>query len=257
MTFKGRLGQAIALFGLLSGPLVAEEAQAIDPEAVQWVRAAAQTVSEQPNVAVNWFVSFDEVVDGREIITHVRSGTALLARGQGYYAYAEQEQGTREFFFDRSVFAVYLPENNAYVDVPFWGTFDELAERVAAEYDSALPIWHMLVSDSADRMMEGVTAAAYLGLKKVAGREVHHIALSTYEHDVQVWVSNEEQPVPLMLVGTEPYKQGWPQFRAYFSEWNFAPEYDVEQFTFVPDEDATRLVWPKRDAVQDGTGVED
>ncbi|SFL49467.1 DUF2092 domain-containing protein [Shimia aestuarii] len=247
------LGRAVALIGLLCGPLQAQEASeaqetpAIDTEAVRWVRAAAQTVAEQPNLAVNWFVSFDEVADGREIVTHVRSGTVLLARGQGYYAYAEQEQGTREFFFDQSVLTVYLAEQNAYVDVPFLGSFDDLADRIAAEYDSALPIWQMLVTDNGDRLLEGVTAAAYLGVKRFAGQTSHHIALSTYDFDLQLWVSDAEQPVPLMMVGTEPYKQGWPQFRAYFSDWDFDPELSEDAFSFVADDDATRLVWPKQD----------
>lgn len=36
-----------------------------------------------------------------------------------------------------------------------------------------------------------------------------------------------------------------PQFRVYFSDWNFDPETPENGFTYVPDETAERIVWSK------------
>lgn len=226
-------------------PASAQEDARLSARAVQLIEAATATIAQAEEISVNWFVSFDRVVDGREIVTHMRSGDVILARGRGYYAYAEQEAGTREFFYDGESLTVNLVERDAYVSAPFAGTFEQLAERVAAEYDTALPIWQVLVANGAEHMLGDVTAAAYLGQKRVAGRDVQHVALSTYEMDLQLWISIGDKPVPVMMVGTNPYEQGWPQFRAYFTDWNFDPEIGDDAFTFVPGEDSSRLSWPR------------
>ncbi|WP_197922567.1 hypothetical protein [Thiosulfatihalobacter marinus] len=62
------------------------------------IEAAIATIAQAAEISVNWFVSFDQVVAGREIATHMRSGDVILARGRGYYACAGQETGVREFF---------------------------------------------------------------------------------------------------------------------------------------------------------------
>ena len=83
-------------------------------------------------------------------------------------------------------------------------------------------------------------------MTRVAGRDAHHLALASYDGDWQVWVAADEaRPEILMIVGTNPYEQGWPQYRVYFSDWNFAPEIAEGAFTFTPDEDARRMAWPK------------
>lgn len=219
----------------------------IDPIAIEWVEAVSASIVSKERLSVSWFVSFDQVVDGREKITHIRSGMAALVRDDQYYARVEQEGGPREFFFDGLGVTVYLPDENSYVHKPFLGDFEQLAETITQEHDARLPIWQVLVPDTADELLRDVTAAAYLGEKMLAGKLVHHVALSTYKEDLQLWIlGGEAEPVLQMMVGTNPYEQGWPQYRAYFTDWNFDPEFDEDMFTYYPNEDAVRLVWPKQ-----------
>ncbi|MEP2718095.1 DUF2092 domain-containing protein [Pseudophaeobacter sp.] len=226
----------------------------IDPEALALVTSVATHLAAQPALQVNWFVSFDEVLDGREKINHFRSGQSVIERGTGYYAYLEQENGQREFFFDGETVSVVMVEKDAYVSAPFDGSFTELAEAIYRERGEALPIWQVLVPTVADELLENVTSAAYLGQRQIAGRDLHHIALSSYESDLQLWIeqAGEDAPELVMLIGTDPYTQGWPQYRAYFTDWNFAPDLGEGFFVYAPDEDATRMTWPLQDVAEGG-----
>ncbi|MEP2533697.1 DUF2092 domain-containing protein [Shimia sp.] len=248
-------GGLVLVTCLLSAPVVAQDAERIEPKAVEIVEAAAATLAGSDTIAANWFVSFDEVIDGREIVTHTRSGEVLLDRAQGYYAHAEQEEGARAYYFDNATISVHLLNQDSYVQAPYAGTFDALAHRIAEEYDTALPIWQLLVTDNADELLGDVTSAAYLGRKKIVGQDTHHVALSTYEYDLQIWVSDDpDMPVPIMMVGTNPYEQGWPQYRAFLSDWDFAPDIEEGFFTFEPDADMTRLAWPKHNSENNAEG---
>ncbi len=222
------------------------EIPAIDPRVLEVLESATTFLSEQDVLSVDWFVSYDEVIDGREKITRTRSGSNLLDRSQGFYAYAENGTDSREYFFDGVSFQIFDVEENAYVLAPFNGDFEVLVDRAKAEYDVVLPIWSILTRQSRNELLSNAESAAYMGLTRVVGREAHHLALSNYDKDWQVWISSDaERPELLMLVGTDPYTQGWPQYRVFFSNWNFDPEIEEGAFTFVPDEDAERMSWPK------------
>lgn len=223
-----------------------EDTPVVDPAVIDILEQATEFLAAQQVVSVNWLVSTDDVVDGREKLTTTRSGFTLLDRDQGFFAYTENGLKTREFYFDGGAFQIVDVEENAYVETPFSGSFEELVERVRDEYDVVLPIWSILSQQSRFEILDIAEAAAYVGLTRVAGREAHHVALSDYDEDWQVWISTEpDRPEIIMLVGTDPHTQGWPQYRAYFTDWNFAPEVSEGDFTFVPGDGTDRMSWPK------------
>ena len=219
---------------------------AIDPMAVEIAERAVEHLALQSDVTLGWFVSYDVIIDGREKVTYTRSGENRLSRGKGFYSYAESRDRLREYFFDGGTFWIHNIEDNAYAELPFAGNFEELVERIRVEYDIALPIWELLSRDGTGRILNGLEAAAYLGETRLAGRPAHHLAFATYDQDWQVWISTDEaNPVIYSLVGTNPYEQGWPQYRAYFHDWDFAPAFEDDAFTFSPPDDAIRMALPK------------
>ena len=218
----------------------------IDAEAVEILAGATDFHASQALLSVNWFVSYDKVIDGREKITGVRSGFSLLDRDAGFYSFAENGMDTREYYFDGASFQIVAVEENAYAMTPFNGNFEGLVVRAREEYDVVLPIWTVLSRTSRGELLDTADHVAYLSLTRVAGREAHHLALSNYDGDWQVWIAvDDARPELLMMVGTDPYQQGWPQYRAYFSDWNFAPEIPEGAFTYIPDDTVDRMAWPK------------
>ncbi|UWQ89599.1 DUF2092 domain-containing protein [Aliisedimentitalea scapharcae] len=218
----------------------------IDAQARDLIQAATDFLSNQDKLQVNWFVTYDTVVDGREKLTDVRSGFTFLSRSEGFVSATENGLKSRDFYFDGAAFYIVDPDANSYVLAPFEGSYEDLIVRIRDEYDMALPIWSILSNRSKGEWLESAESAAYLGVTRIAGREVHHIAASNYDHDWQLWISTDaERPELVMLVGTDPYQQGWPQYRVYFHDWVFDPDYDPNVFAYTPDEDASRMAWPK------------
>lgn len=227
----------------------------LDPQAVEILRDATNFLAQQTAMSVDWLVSFDVVIDGREKITYLRSGQNLLERGVGFYSLTEFGENTRKYFYDGATIQILDVEENAYVMAPFGGSLDQLADRITAEYGARLPIWQIMSTTPNSDLAESADSAAFLGIVKVAGREAYHLAFSNYDRDWQVWVSTDpERPELMMIIGTDPYTQGWPQYRAYFSNWDFDPDIAEGAFTFVPDENAERMAWPKPGDVLSGIG---
>lgn len=213
-----------------------EEQQAsIDPMAMELAQKSLSFISSAPAVEVSYFVTYDRVFEGREKITFTRSGTNTLVRGEGFYSYSERRDNVREYYFDGQNFTAAAPQDGFYATAPFEGDFDSLVAELQERFAITLPIWEMMSAAPADDFLAEVERAQYLGTTLIAGHEVHHLAFSEYDEDFQMWVSTDEAlPVPLMIVGTNPYSQGWPQYHAFFYDWTTDPEVAEGKFTHEP-----------------------
>lgn len=249
-------GLCTLLFVLLGAIAVSAqsdpEATDVDTMALDVLEEAASFLENQDRFSFSWFVSYDEIVDGREKLTYTRSGRNTAKRDEGFYSYTVSGEDTREYFFDGASFVVNDVEENAYAAVPFNGTFNALIDRLEAEYDIQLPIGKLMSDTLTADLLSDAESAAYVDLTTVGGRPAHHLAFSNYERDWQIWVSTEvDRPEVIMMVGTDPYQQGWPQYRAYFTDWNFSPELPEDLFTYIPDAEADRMTWPKTPSQMD------
>jgi hypothetical protein len=227
-----------------AGP-VAEEVSAIDPVAADLVIQSTDFLAQQEHFGFTWFLTSDQVVDGREKITYIESGKIEMQRGDGFVARTERGGTYRDYYYDGSDFTVVSPNEQFYGSVAFKGTYEELVEAARESTGLILPLWTLLTSNLTDRLLAGVDAAEYLGTTLLAGNEVHHIAFSSYERDWQIWISTDDNmPLPLMIIGTESHAQGWPQFRVNLMDWDLSPSIDVSQFSYEPGEGMTPITLP-------------
>lgn len=209
------------------------------------VEASASFLASREAMAFRWFVSFDEVIDGREKITYLRSGENLLVRGVGFTSHTERGHTLRDYYFDGATVTITSPNEDFYASASFSGSFDELVAAIEARTAARIPIWVMMSEGLAERLVSGIEHAAYLGETLIAGQPAHHLAFTTDDEDWQIWIARDEaEPLPLMIVGTDTRVQGWPQYRAYFLDWNLEPDRDPAQFVFVPEEDDRPVAMP-------------
>lgn len=234
---------------LSAGPGWADETKAtddgLDPHALEIAGSAARFLTGQQVLSFDWFVSFDVVVEGREKITYVRSGSNHLDREAGFRATLERGQGVREYYYDGETFTMAAPGEGFYASAAFDGGFEALIDRAQERLAKDLPVWSIMSADLGQNALDRIEGAAYLGETLIAGTPAHHLAFTEYDEDWQIWIAADpERPVPLMIVSTDPYEQGWPQYRLHLLNWSFeAPEEGVA-FTYEPSEDEDKVAMP-------------
>ena len=218
---------------------------AIEAEALEIATTALDYLGTQEKFSFRWFVEYEEIVAGREKITYFRSGRALMDRSNGFVIETEQAGGLRDYYFNGEQFTVVSPDENFYASSSFAEGFDALVEAARERTGLVLPLWSIMSPSIKERWLEGIERGAYLGTTVIAGEPVHHLAFSEYDEDWQVWISTDpDHPVIVMLIGTDLYQQGWPQYRAYSNDWDFAPEIEPGIFTFKPDPDDMPVAMP-------------
>lgn len=160
-----------------------------------------------------------------------------MIRGAGFVANTERGDTLRDYYYDGQTFTVAAPSEGFYTSAAFDGGFEALLVALRERLDMPLPLWNLMSETLGQNAVDDILGAAYLGTTLIRGRQVHHLAFTEYDEDWQIWVSTDpERPVPLMIVGTDPYQQGWPQYRALLMDWSFDIDTPDAGFTYVPHE---------------------
>ena len=59
--------------------------------------------------------------------------------------------------------------------------------------------------------------------------------------DWEIWIEDGPKPLPRRLVLTDKSVAGSPQMTAHLSDWNLAPSFSADYFTFKPPQNAQKI----------------
>ena len=86
----------------------------------------------------------------------------------------------------------------------------------------------------------------YLGEATVNGVDCNEFAYRFPETDLQIWIQEGEQPLPVRIVITYKNSPGQPQYQAQFSEWDLTSEMPDRLFKFSPPTDSRKIIFATR-----------
>ena len=148
---------------------------------------------------------------------------------------------TGAVYYDGATLSVYDAGAAVYAQTPTDATLDGAVAHYIRDLRMRLPLAVLLVSSIDQELERRVTALDYVELSTLCAQPCHHVAGRTDTTDVQVWIADGAQPVPLRVVITYREEPGQPQYRAELSDWNFAPKADDAMFAFTPPAGAQKI----------------
>lgn len=151
--------------------------------------------------------------------------------------------GGRQLFYDGATFSLYTPEANVYARAAAAPTIDETLDLLAKQYRISLPVTDLLVANPDSRLAQNLTSETYVGRILVRGVPCHHLAFRTPEVDWEIWIEDGPKPLPHRLALTDKSVKGSPQMIANLSDWNLAPQFSADFFTFKPPQNAQKITF--------------
>lgn len=104
-----------------------------------------------------------------------------------------------------------------------------------------LPLMDLVRADAFGRMVDAGDSVLYLtDQARVGGMLCHQVVIRTGELDIQLWVQQGNQPLPLRVMFTDKWLQGSPRFVADM-RWELNPEFERDAFDYAPPEGAERI----------------
>jgi hypothetical protein len=104
-----------------------------------------------------------------------------------------------------------------------------------------LPLALLLTGRLPEEIERRTQSLNYVEKTVINGTPVHHLAARTETVDYQVWIPEDNQPLPLRIVSTYKYAEGHPAFRSQFTDWNLTPEIKDSLFAFTPSEGIQKI----------------
>jgi hypothetical protein len=149
--------------------------------------------------------------------------------------------GGRQLFYDGTTFSLYTPEPNVYASAPAAPTLDETLALLENQYRISLPVTDVLVANPDSRLAQNLTSETYVGRILIRGVPCHHLAFRTPEVDWEIWIEDGPRPLPRRLLLTDKSVKGSPQMTATLNDWNLAPSFSADYFTFNPPPTAQKI----------------
>lgn len=234
----------LALSALLAATADAAEAQT--PNADQLLRQMSNRLASARTFTFKAKREMDPgLIEGQTAIQKSRVEVAVQ-RPNKVAGHATGKLGKRHFIADGQTLTLVDEKANHYSVVPMRTTIDGLVERIDKTYGFVPPLAEFALSNPYADFKKQAQSVTYLGTAKTSegflglgGVECHRIGLKGKLADAELWITVNDQ-LPRKLVATF-HREGQPQVRIAFSEWNLAASVTSETFSFTPPKGAEKI----------------
>ena len=226
-------------YGLCSGTALATDG--IDPDADKILRSMSSYVASLPALAVKADVD-NEIVDLNGQKLQLSSAVAILIKRPGSLfisrlgAFADVE-----LIFDGNTLTLNGKNKKVYLQKENPGNIDDAIQTIETIIGLDAPGADLFYSDPYPGLTSGAVSGSYLGTSYVNGVECHYLAFRAAKVDWQIWVQTGDKPLPMKYIITSKWITGSPQYSIRFREWDTAPSFKANQFSFTAPEGARKL----------------
>ncbi|WP_114945331.1 DUF2092 domain-containing protein [Microvirga calopogonii] len=212
----------------------APAARAEDGEAQAILKAMADYVGRQENLALKYDSDIEVVTPAVEKIQFSASGDVTLSRPNKFRISRTGGYADVELISDGTNVTIYDRGGNRFAQVAGSPSFDEAVDRLRSEASLELPGADLLLAKPYDELMAGVLEAKHIGRGVIEGVECEHLAFRNLDTDWQIWVEVGDKPVPRKYVITSKAVGAAPQYTLRLRDWKTGVSPAPDAFAFKP-----------------------
>lgn len=234
------LGKTTAQTSSDARPVKTDEV--IDPQAMGILQEMARTIAGAKQFRVTIRSSYDAPQENGQMVEFGAVRTLQVKRGNFLRVDVHRSDGDRRLLlFDSKQIVVQNVADNVYAKVEHTGNIDEKIKYLVGDLQIPLPLGRMFRTTFPAEIGRLVEAIDYVERDMLTDVPTDHLAARTQDVDVQVWVAEGKERLPLRIVITYKHAQGQPQFRAEFSDWNLSAKAVTGPFIFTPPKDSEQI----------------
>jgi hypothetical protein len=212
--------------------------ETVDP--AQTLRQMSDTLARARQLTFKATRQLDAaLVDGGNVAESADIEVAV-SRPQMVRAIAVSNAGVRRFYADGQHVSLLDERMQLYATVSESGTIDEVVEKLDAQYGFTPPLAEFVLNDPYRKFRTQIQSSVYHGKETVDGVECNDVSLTGEIADAELWVSTTDH-LPRRFVATFKDREGSPQLKIHFSEWNLVPKLEESLFAFNPPKESAPI----------------
>jgi hypothetical protein len=193
-----KIGVSCISVAVLLGTLT--EVRADEADAKKMMKAMSDYMAGQKAISFAYDSIFEVVTKEHQTIGLASSGTITMRRPDKIRATRSGGFANVEMLFDGKMLTMLGKNANAYAQMDFTGSIDQLIDELKNKHDRPLPAADLLMTDIYGQLMPDVTDTKDLGSGVIGGIECDHFAFRNKEVDWEIWIAQGANPYPVRYV---------------------------------------------------------
>jgi hypothetical protein len=154
---------------------------------------------------------------------------------------AEGDLVNKEFYFNGKTITLYDKDDKVYGIMEVPPNIEGALDKAHKDFGLRVALADLASPLLCDHISKGLENSLYVGMHKVRGVPCHHLSFDGEDVQLQVWIDAGDQPLPRKVVLNHKNLPASPQWTAYLSDWNFAPQLNENLFAFTPPQGTEKI----------------
>ncbi len=219
----------------------AGQAQPSEPDPLQVLQKMCDFLKSQQQFTYKAEVADDKVYAGGKKLQYGIDIETFVRRPDHLRVNAEGDLVDKQFYFDGKTITLYDKDDNVYGTLEVPPNIESALEKASKEFGVRVALTDLASPQLYELISKKVKHSLYVGLHKVRGVPCHHLAFDGDEVQLQLWVDAGDKPLPRKVVMNYKNLPAEPEWTAYLSDWNFAPQLNDNLFAFTPPQGAEKI----------------
>jgi len=220
----------------------------VEPEAEQILSKMSDYLSSLKEFTFQGDITNDSILFSGQKLQNSGTIEVSIRRPNRFYLTRKGNIVDQAFYYDGEALTLFGKKVNFYASIAALPTIEKTLDKAIEEVGLIAPGADIIYQNSYEILMEDVVSGFYAGLSTIQGVECHHLAFRNSEVDWQIWIENDDTPLPCKYLITNKWTRGEPQFSITFFNWNTTATLKKELFVFTPPEDAEKIEFIPVDA---------
>ena len=249
------MGIALALNAALAADPTASPAQVappvqasvpnIDPHADELLSKTCAALGTADAFSFHAEIMFDKVLPPAVKVQYAAEMNFALQRPDELVVDYHSDLGGKQLWYQNDTLTIFDEPHEMYASTKVPSSIDTMLDQVEQTEHLTLPLSNLAYSDPCMRIRKQIIFGSYIGLNDVNGVDCDHVAFSSRNIDLQLWLDRSGKPVPRKIVINYRTEPGSPEYIAVLSDWKFPKEISGSHFAPQLPKDAKRIEFLK------------
>ena len=249
------MGIAVALNAALAADPSASPTQAappvqasppkIDPHADELLTKTCEALGSADAFSFHAEILFDKVLPHAVKVQYAAEMDFALQRPDKLAVNYQSDLGGKQLWYQNATLTIFDEPRQMYASMKVPASIDTMLDQVEQTQHLTLPLSNLAYSDPCLRIQKQIIFGTYIGVNDVNGVDCDHLAFSSSNIDLQLWLDRSGKPVPRKIVINYRTEPGSPEYIAVLSDWKFPKQISDSRFTPQIPKDAKRIEFLK------------
>lgn len=220
------------------GPAL-ETAAVPDPKAE--LQKMCDFLKQQQRFSFTAAVTNDQVYAGGRKLQYGLKMHAFFRRPDKLRINGVGDVENKQLIFNGKTLTLYDGNKNFYATMAKTGDLDAALDKAHKDYGLHVGLAELGSNHLWDYANRDLDNTLYVGLAEIQGVPCYHLAFDKKDVQYQLWIETGDRPLLRKVVVTQKTLPSAPQWTAIISDWNFAPQFPADLFTFTPPAGAQKI----------------